>query len=498
MDTLTPNLTSAQLMQNIDAMKGQISDGDIQSYVDNYKADGTGGYVLASQQTSQNTTPTDNRNIIQKIGGAIYDPLVTMAARPGQLLGEGIAGIASKVTGNPQYYQNALDTANQSSQMPFWGTNIKPINQETPESVGGEALGSVALGVGSPLVGGALLAASSAMQDNGSPVSVAVNAVVGSLLGKGGEVVLKAAIPVISKIISKYGSEAITQFKKALPEYAKPALNKIIATVETKTGATISPIAVNTERAIQDVTPAYSPKIIGESGIKVQEGGIVKGRTVVSSKINKEAGTELANTKSYDPNATNLDKYNAVTEKEIPSIGKTLDTSLENEHILRPPKEIMSVVKKAVTEASQNSLLLQKTDPIVVNYLRVADRAISKSDGTLAGEWKVRKILDQAYEDAGGKYGNNKGLDQIHRASRNALLEDMESKAVTTEVKASMKQMTNLYNASDTLLDKAKAEGGSSWERFTKKHPATKYLLKIAGEGAGLGGVINLAPHLLH
>ncbi len=437
--------------------------------------------------------PEDNRNILQKFAGAVVDPFVTMATRPGELLGEGIAGLASKITGNPAYYNNALNAANQPQQVPIFGTNLKPINQETPESVIGEGIGTAALGVGSPLAGGALLGASGAMQNNESGGDVVLNGIVGGVVGKLASVGIEALTPIISKTIAKYGSQAIKQFADALPDYAKPYLNDIVD--KLKPSMPFTPTKL-------DTTPSYNKKMIGEPPVKlsdgttmprVNEGGIIKGRTINPTQAEIDANAELVKTPSYKPNATKLEKYNAV-QGEIPKIGQSLDISLKNEGVLRPPKEIMKVVRDAVTEASQNSLLLQKTDPIVTNYLRVAERAINQSDGTLAGEWDVRKILDQAYEDAGGKYGNNKGLDQIHRASRNAILTDMASKAKNTAVKASMKKMTNLYNASDVLQDEARLEGGSSWERLQNKYPTIKKFLPKVMEGAGLGGIMHLAP----
>jgi hypothetical protein len=252
---------------------------------------------------------------------------------------------------------------------------------------------------------------------------------------------------------------------------------------------------------IADATPSYSPKMIGEQATvkapdgttvpRINEGGIVKGRTVNPSQAEIEAGTQLARTSSYNPGGTALEKMNA-GYGEISNVAEGLDRSLKSENVLRAPQQVMKVVRDAVNEASQNSLLLQRTDPIVVNYLRVAQRAIDQSDGTLDGEWNVRKILDQAYEDAGGKYGNNKGLDQIHRASRNALLDDMESYSNNTGVKSAMGEMKNLYNAVDVLQDKAKAEGGSAWERFSKRHKTVMKLLPKIAEGAGLGSVMHL------
>lgn len=117
---------------------------------------------------------------------------LAMAARPGQLLGVGIAGAASKLTGNPSYYQNALNAADKPSS--FAGIPLKPIGQETPESIAGEGLSTVSLGapgsgaLGAPAAGaltGAIAGAGSSMQNNASPANVATNAAVGGLLGYG-------------------------------------------------------------------------------------------------------------------------------------------------------------------------------------------------------------------------------------------------------------------------------------------------------------------------
>lgn len=117
---------------------------------------------------------------------------LAMAARPGQLLGVGIAGAASKLTGNPSYYNNAMNAVNSPSS--FAGVPVKPISQETPESIAGEGLSTVALGapgsgaLGAPVTGaltGAIAGAGSSMQNNDSPTNVATNAAVGGLLGYG-------------------------------------------------------------------------------------------------------------------------------------------------------------------------------------------------------------------------------------------------------------------------------------------------------------------------
>ena len=121
-------------------------------------------------------------------------------------------------------------------------------------------------------------------------------------------------------------------------------------------------------------------------------------------------------------------------------------------------------------------------------------RLINNSDGTLLGEHKVRQLLDKAYEDAGGEYTQNKGLDQIHRAARDAITLDVESKAVTTEVKQAYQGMTRLYRGYDVLLEKARAEGGSKFQRFVKENPVVSKAAEMVARTAGLGAGIHLVP----
>lgn len=255
--------------------------------------------------------------------------------------------------------------------------------------------------------------------------------------------------------------------------------------------------------AIKDATPAYNKSIVGEPAIRNSDGTLTprvneaKGlntRSVNSTLSEIESGKQLAKIEGYDPKATSLEKAQ-LTDNEIAKKGKALDASLENEKVLRPPKELNKIIRDAVTDAADRSQLLSKSDPVVKNYIRSSQRIVDASDGTLAGERKVVLKLDQAYEDAGGKYSNNKPLDQIHRAARQALIEDMELKAQNTEVKASLREMQNLYKANETLWDKAKAEGGSVLEQLAKKHPVVTKIVKKGMNMVGLGETVNIIDH---
>lgn len=260
--------------------------------------------------------------------------------------------------------------------------------------------------------------------------------------------------------------------------------------------------AAETEKAaITDATPSYDKKLVEEGHFRDENGnltprireseGLPTNKRTVNSKPSEIAsGKELARVEGYDPKSTNLNKANTV-KTDLTKKAIATEKALESEKVLRPPKEIMKVVRTAVNEAADDSLLLQKTDPIVKNYMRVTQRAIEQADGTLAGEFKIRKALDAAYEKAGGKYADNKGLDEIHRAARNALTDDTELHAQNTDVKAALKQQTLLNRALEVLEDKAKAEGASGLDRFAKKHPIGASVAKKVGNLVGVGEVVN-------
>lgn len=72
MDKLTPNLTEEQIKANIDSLVSQKADSSyIQSYIDNYKSDGRGGYVLKNQPVQQETP-----SVASEVKNAVSDTFV--------------------------------------------------------------------------------------------------------------------------------------------------------------------------------------------------------------------------------------------------------------------------------------------------------------------------------------------------------------------------------------------------------------------------------------
>lgn len=256
------------------------------------------------------------------------------------------------------------------------------------------------------------------------------------------------------------------------------------------------------QSAIKDATPVYNPKLISDpfvNGVpRIQGGkGLTGGREVTPTPLNTRAGEALSKVPNYPATGTALDKYNAV-QPEIAAQAKALTKSLESENILRPPKEIVKIVNDAVRGVSDESLLLQKADPAIAQYMRVAKNAVATNDGTLAGELKVRQAMDAAYKNARGKlaFGDSKisALDEIHTAARDALNKDMIEKAQNTDVKASLQTQWDLNRGADELLAKAEAEGNSKIEQLMKANPVTTKVLKAGVKATGLGLGLHLLP----
>lgn len=191
MENLTSQLNEVQLKQNIDALQGKgLPNQQVQDYVNKYSKSGDGSYKLKGGfMDNVRNNPFANKvsNAVDTVGNtlghgfqdAIKGP-ATLATRVGQAAGVGIAHAL------PKYFDadKAMQAADSNQEVPGLGVNIKPISEETPESLTGEAASTLAFGAG-PTLGGALGAGGAAMQNNEGVGSVALKAGVGGLLGYG-------------------------------------------------------------------------------------------------------------------------------------------------------------------------------------------------------------------------------------------------------------------------------------------------------------------------
>ncbi len=397
---------------------------------------------------------------------------------------------------------------------PFSGGPVAPAPQnfgDVKKDVG-RAAQTVALGVGSPLLAGAGIGFGSSLEQGNDILSpeTAISTVIGGLTGKIMEVGFKAAEPYVTKAIEKYGTPLIDKLEKELPESAKPFLDKIrpAAKAAETVKQTTSAVSDIESAAIKDATPTYSEKLIGQPTVdgtpRVQENTGIKGligtrkvTSTVGDYSETSAGKELAKVEGYDPKETALNKFNTVQE-DISKKAETLRASLKNEPLVIPKKEIASTVKTALKAASEDSLLLSKTDPALKNYTRVLTNALDEVKGNAEGILDLRQKLDSVYKNARGKmaFGDSKiaPLDELHTAARDALNKLLIDNAPNSNVKAAFKAQADLYRALDVLRQKAEAEGNSTIERLINKHPLGAKITKMAAHATGLGSVAHLAP----
>lgn len=319
-----------------------------------------------------------------------------------------------------------------------------------------------------------------------------------------------SALPPLANLITQFytaGEGAVAA--KTAGEAVAPALGDALKTgaakVADKTSAVVSSAkkAVGAETtALERVTPSYEgasipakQKLQGETvggAPRINEGGFIKGRTINSTPLEKEAAAELEKVPGYSNKLTHLQTENLI-RPEIAARGRALTASLAKENVLVPKKQIVNIVRGALSEVPESSLLLQKSDPAIKNYIRVTANAAASNDGTLKGVLNVRKALDAAYSHARGKlaYDSDKlsALDEVHTAGRDALTQYLIDNAKNTDVKAALRGQWNLYRALDVIAPKAAREEGSAIHRVigaVKKHPV------VAGIGA-----LEIAKHTI-
>lgn len=252
--------------------------------------------------------------------------------------------------------------------------------------------------------------------------------------------------------------------------------------------------------AIKDATPDFEALAPGKRGqylARTQEGGIIEGRSIKPNALEIEAGEQLSKVPGYDANATKLVKYQAAN-KEVTRMARKLESDLRAEDVVVPKREVQRRVVDAVNQVPKESLLLQKSDPVIQNYFRVMRNALAKEPGNLLGVLRLRKVLDDAYENARGKqaFGSDKisALDDVHKAARDALTNYLIETA-STNVKLSLREQWNLFRALDELKAAAEKESGSLLGRFVQKHPTATRVIRGTSQAVGIGQAVNiLAP----
>ncbi len=137
-----------------------------------------------------------NSQAVNKVGNVLGDIAKTairgpetFAIRSGQLAGLGIA----KAFPGTFDQQKAYETLDSPMKTPF-GNTLRPISEETPGTVTGQAAGTLSFGIPNPTIAGALGGGGYALQEKKSPLATAGYTALGASLGYlGGKISAKIA-----------------------------------------------------------------------------------------------------------------------------------------------------------------------------------------------------------------------------------------------------------------------------------------------------------------
>ena len=141
---------------------------------------------------------------------------------------------------------------------------------------------------------------------------------------------------------------------------------------------------------------------------------------------------------------------------------------------------------------------MQKSDPVIKNYIRVVNNAVNKIDGTLGGVQKLEDMLDQLYKNtrASQAFGSDKltAIDEIHKSARNALNQYIIDNAQNIDVRIAKRKQWNLYRALDELESEAIRESGSSYGRFKQNYPLVDKSVRAGAKATGVGVGLGIIP----
>ncbi len=283
---------------------------------------------------------------------------------------------------------------------------------------------------------------------------------------------------------------------------------------------------------IQDATPAYSkdmpltnimnsegkivPRIAGEGGVSKFSNAP---RVVTPSISEVSAGTEANNIPNYPDKGTALEKGLA-TQQAISTEAMNMRSGLQAEDTATPldtvaeKTKVADMVKSNLPKDIQDKIgYIGKDNPLskassapqtdlnkqyqammatednlpktkIGEYSQKVLDAVKEYDGTREGKLDLKMQIDQAYQDARGKlaFGSEPRnlLDTTNTDIRNSLKQDLAGSTKNTDVLASLKKQTDLYNHLDVLREKAQVESSTNFGKLEQKYPSLKNLIRIA------------------
>lgn len=214
---------------------------------------------------------------------------------------------------------------------------------------------------------------------------------------------------------------------------------------------------------------------------KVLEGGVAKGRDITKSIPNfnkiKEALKEV-------PNITKgsmLDKANAVHD-HIGNLAESLKSQLSNKGFFSP-NEFSSFMKESSNKLKDIPSLTRDAHDVATKYLTQFDKLVKKNGYTPSGLLQARKEFDRLIPDKKLSPDIENGITQAIKVIRQGANDFIAKRVPDVAVKDLLSKQSRLYDAMDTISEKAAKEKGSKIGRLIQRYPKTA---GAVGLGAGL------------
>ncbi len=249
------------------------------------------------------------------------------------------------------------------------------------------------------------------------------------------------------------------------------------------------------------ITPKMTPK---ESAAAIKTGKVAESTGLTGERTFKDSINNFDNIKNavsevegISPKNTNLENANLIRNK-ISELGDTLENDLINvetqigkDRGFFTPNEFNKDMKLLKNRLSENPLIVGDAEKTATKLIDKFNSLVKENGYKPSGLLKARKKLDLWVKAQKGDKVFDTATENAFtialRDVRNTANEFLANKVPDVAVKDSLLKQSSLYNALDTVAEKASKEGNSKIKRFMMNNPKTTQALKYGGSAA-LGG----------
>lgn len=539
MDKLTPQLTEEQLKQNIDVLKkAGKQTPDIQSYVDNYKKDNSGSFILKSIEKPDTSLATAVKDTT-----AIGVNAVKKVATAGQELVGDINKRGKTV------YQDAQDTANNIANSGSLGEKIANVG-----SLAGKTAGQIAGGVGdmftrffeaatsnvTPEQKKALLEskpvqdiATAFKKENLNPEVVKIfdaitkkadeNPVVASAIKDAFNVVLNLTGGGVAENTIKTGAKTAAELSldagRAAVDTAKPVVTDIANAAKTagkdllNTNEALSTTAQGAiknsgrqaeEKIASEVWDIVQPKLNSREQTLARKNGLIDETTLGTTKLVPDSGfdQELIDVSKgvVDPKATINENIKSVQTrvKELNQANKAF--LRQNDGIFNPKELKKSLEAIKTSDEARHAIIFGSDkamesayDDMIAAFMKVMEKYPKKLSSVL----DARQEFDRIAESVIPKAFDADARDTIKKiALRDIRMGANDFVAGRVKggqaIKDTLRNETLLLEVADNISERAPKIGDTAYKRFSKRNPIKTAIGEKIGNTVGLGGLIGV------